>query len=128
MTENAISKIIVQSAIKIHTRLGPGLLESVYEKILAHELTSRGLEVEQQKYIPIIYDELIIEAAFRADIIVNDKVILEIKSVKELEPVHYKQLLTYLRLTDRKLGLLLNFNTELMRDGIRRVVNGLEDG
>jgi GxxExxY protein len=125
MTENEISKHIVDAAYKIHTALGPGLFESVYETVMAQELSNRGLKVVRQQPIPVVWENVHLEAGFRADLIVEDKVIIEIKSVETLAPVHRKQLLTYLRLTGRKLGLLINFDTELIKDGIARVVNGL---
>ncbi len=125
MTENEIAKQIVDAAYKIHTTLGPGLFESVYETVMAQELTNRGLKVVRQQAIPVTWENVHLEAGFRADLIVEDKVIIEIKSVENLAPVHRKQLLTYLRLTGKKLGLLINFDTELIKDGIARVVNGL---
>ncbi len=125
MTENETSKIIVDSAFKIHTTLGSGLLESVYEAVLAYELEKRGCKIIRQQAIPVIYETVRLEVGFRADLIVNDKVIIEIKSVEAISPVHLKQLRTYLILSDRKLGLLINFNVELIKDGIRRVVNNL---
>ena len=125
MTENEVSKIIVDCAIEIHKQLGPGLLESVYETVLAYELTERGLYIEKQKAIPITYKGLNFIEAFRADIIVNDSVIIEIKSIEKLSKVHSKQLLTYLRLMKKKLGILLNFGEAVLKDGIHRVVNGL---
>jgi GxxExxY protein len=125
MTENEISKQVVDAAYKIHTTLGPGLFESVYETVMAKELANRGLKVVRQQAIPVVWENVHLEAGFRADLIVEDKVIIEIKSVENLAPVHRKQLLTYLRLTGRKLGLLINFDTELIKDGIARVVNGL---
>ncbi len=125
MTENEISKQIVDAAYKVHTTLGPGLFESVYETVMAQELANRGLKVVRQQAIPVVWENVHLEAGFRADLIVEDKVIIEIKSVESLAPVHRKQLLTYLRLTGRKLGLLINFDTELIKDGIARVVNGL---
>ena len=125
MTENEIATHIVDAAYKIHTTLGPGLLESVYEAVLAYVLMQRGLRVVRQQAIPIVYEGIHMEAGFRADLIVEDKVIIEIKSVETVTPVHKKQLLTYLRLADKRLGLLINFNTELIKDGISRVVNGL---
>ncbi len=129
MSENAIAREIVDSAFRIHTTLGPGLLESVYEAVLSHELVRRGLRVARQQPIPIIYDDLRIEAGFRADLIVEDKIIVEIKSIEAIAPVHRKQLTTYLRLADKRLGLLINFNVALIKDGIVRIVNGLiEDG
>ena len=125
MTENEISKIIVNIVYKIHTKLGPGLLESVYEEILYHELKNFGFIVERQKGIPVIWNETKLELGFRADLIVENKVIIELKSVEEIAPVHYKQLLTYLKITTLKLGLLINFNENLIKDGIRRVANNL---
>jgi len=125
MTENEISKQIVDAAYKVHTTLGPGLFESVYETIMAQELSNRGLKVVRQQAIPVVWENVHLEVGFRADLIVEDKVIIEIKSVEALAPVHKKQLLTYLRLTGKKLGLLINFDTELIKDGIVRVVNGL---
>ena len=125
MTENEIAKIIVDAAFQIHKRLGPGLLESVYEVILAHALKSRGLKVDRQVPVAIIFEGIRFDEGFRADIIVEDKVIVELKSVEKVVPVHKKQLLTYLRLADKRLGLLINFGAELIRDGISRVVNEL---
>jgi GxxExxY protein len=125
MDENELSRIIVDSAYKIHTTLGPGLLESVYENVLAYELKKRGLEVISQQAIPVIYDEVKLELGFRADIIVNRKVVLEVKSAEAIAPVHAKQLRTYLKLMDLKLGLLINFNVNLIKEGITRVVNNL---
>ena len=125
MSENEISRIIVDVAYKIHIKLGPGLLESVYEAIMCHELIKRGLKVERQKPIPVIWDEIYLDIGFRSDIIVEDKVIVELKSVETISKVHSKQLLTYLKITDMKLGLLINFNEALIRDGIFRIVNGL---
>jgi GxxExxY protein len=125
MTENAIATIIVDAAYAIHTRLGPGLLESVYETTLAYELAKRGLEVRKQQAMPVIYEAVRMDIGFRADLVVEGKVIVEIKSIDAIAPVHRKQLLTYLRLTDKRLGLLINFNVELIKDGITRVVNNL---
>lgn len=125
MTENEISKIIVDVCYKIHSTLGAGLFESVYERILVIELKERGLQIERQKTIPVIWEGRKIEKGFKADIIVNKKVIIEIKSVEYVLPVHHKQLLTYLRLTGLKLGLLINFNEPLIKDGITRIVNNL---
>jgi GxxExxY protein len=127
MTENEIAKEIVESAYKIHTTLGPGLLESVYEAVLAYELAKSGLQVERQKPVPVVYEKVRLEEGFRADLIVSDKVIVELKSVEEVAPVHKKQLLTYLRLTDKRLGLLINFGAAKIKDGITRVVNGLAE-
>ena len=125
MTENEIASLIVDAAFKIHKALGPGLLESVYEATLSFELQKRGLAVVQQVGLPVYYEEVKLELGFRVDLIVGDKVVIEIKSVDALAPVHKKQLATYLRLMDLRLGLLLNFNVELMKDGIQRVVNRL---
>ena len=125
MTENELSKIIIDVSYKIHIRLGPGLLESVYEAILYHELTKKGLDVERQKPIPVIWDGIHLDIGFRSDLIVDQKVIIEIKSDETISNVHLKQLLTYIRVTDLKLGLLINFNEALIKNGIKRVVNGL---
>ncbi|MEW6006168.1 MAG: GxxExxY protein [Stygiobacter sp.] len=127
MTENEIAKIIVDCAFKIHNKLGPGLLESVYKKILSYELINRGLNVQEEVGIKIKYDEQTFEEGFRADLIVENKVIIELKSIDALAPVHFKQLLTYLRLTNKHLGLLINFNEALIKDGIHRIVNNLEE-
>lgn len=127
VTHNSIAREIVGAAYRIHVALGPGLLESVYQHILAADLVQRGLQVDLQRPIPILYRGLEFEIGFRADMIVEDKVIVEIKSVEAIHPVHKKQLLTYLRLTDRRLGLLINFNVNLIKDGISRVVNGLNE-
>jgi GxxExxY protein len=125
MHENEISYLIRGAAFKVHTALGPGLLESVYEAALSHELRKIDLKVKNQVGIPFIYDELKFEIGFRLDILVNDQVIIEIKSVESLQDVHHKQLLTYMKLTDKKLGLLINFNTGSIKDGIVRIVNNL---
>ena len=125
MTENEIAKIIVDAAFQIHKRLGPGLLESVYEVVLAHVLQRRGLKVDRQVPVAIVFENIRFDEGFRADLIVEDKVIIELKSVENIVPVHKKQLLTYLRLADKRLGLLINFGSELIRDGISRVVNNL---
>ena len=127
MNENAIAKQIVDAAFHIHTTLGPGLLESVYQAVLAYELSQRGLGIVSQQPIPVVYGTIQIDTGFRADLIVEDLVIVEIKSVEVVAPVHKKQILTYLRLADKRLGLLINFNAALIRDGITRIVNGLEE-
>jgi len=127
MTENAIAKEVVDAAFRIHTTLGPGLLESVYETVLAYELDRKGLRIVRQQPIPVVYESVRIDAGFRADLIVEDKVIVEVKSIELLAPVHKKQLLTYLRLADKRLGLLINFQVALIKDGITRIVNGLEE-
>ena len=125
MTENEIAKELVNIFYKVHTRLGPGLLESVYEVAICYELEKSGLKYERQKGILVWYEEVKMELGFRADIIVEQKVIIEIKSVETMAPVFFKTLLTYLRLTDIKLGLLVNFNVPLIKNGITRVANGL---
>jgi GxxExxY protein len=125
MTENELAKIIVDTAYKIHVALGPGLLESVYLAVMIYELKKRGLKLESEKDIPVIYENIKLDIGFRADLIVEEKVIVELKSVENVLPVHQKQLLTYLRLTSLKLGLLINFNTPLIKNGIQRIVNGL---
>jgi GxxExxY protein len=127
MTENEISKVVVDAAIQVHRTLGVGLYESVYETVLAHELKKRGLCVERQVPIAIEYDGIRFNEGFRADMIVEGKVVLELKSVEMLTPSHRKQIQTYLRLTGLKLGFLLNFSAALMKDGIVRAVNGLEE-
>ena len=127
MTENEISKVVVDAALKVHKALGPGLLESVYEIVLAHELRNRGLDVQRQLSVPIRYENIHFDEGFRADLVIEQKVIVEIKSVEMAQRVHKKQVLTYLRLADMRLGLLINFGTELIRDGITRLVNGLEE-
>ena len=125
MTENEIARVVVDSCYVIHSTLGPGLLESVYEKILLYELRERGCFVEHQARLPVIWKNVFIDNGFRADLVVEKKVILELKSVESIAPVHYKQLLTYLRLSDARLGLLINFGEQFIKDGIRRVVNNL---
>ena len=120
-----MSKIIVNTCYNIHVELGPELLESVYEEILYYELINQGLKVERQKAIPVFWKGKKMAIGFRADLIVENKVVLELKSVEIIAPVHPKQLLTYLRLTDLKLGLLINFNEKLIKDGITRTVNNL---
>jgi len=125
MTENEISGIIVNTSFRIHSELGPGLLESVYEEILAYELTKKGLTIEVQKPIIVNWDNRKMSVGFKADIIVENKVIIELKSVKEIDDRNKKQLLTYLKITGLKLGLLINFNEALLKDGIIRIANGL---
>ncbi len=127
MTENDISGNIIDVAYRAHSALGPGLLESVYETVLAIELVKRGLAVVQQQPIPVVYEGTVIPIGFRADLVVEDRVIVEIKSTTEIAVVHKKQLLTYLRLSNKRLGLLINFNVALIRDGIIRIANGLEE-
>jgi GxxExxY protein len=125
MTEDEIGRQVVDVAVKVHRRVGPGLLEMVYEVILAHELRRRGLQVERQVPIQVTYERLRFDEGFRVDLMVEDKVIIELKSVERLNSAHKKQLLTYLRLADKRLGYLLNFSAALMRDGIVRTVNRL---
>ena len=127
MTENEIATQIVDAAFKVHTVLGPGLLESVYQQIMIYELRKRGCDVLFEQAIPVIYDEVRLDVGFRADLIVNGLVIIELKSVETVAPVHKKQLLTFLRLANKRLGLLINFNVELIKNGISRVVNGLKE-
>jgi GxxExxY protein len=124
MNENELGTIIVDEAVRIHKALGPGLLEIVYEAVLARRLEKRGLIVERQKPVSIEFEGEHFDEGFRADLIVNGLVIIELKSVEKVSPVHKKQLLTYLRLTDLKVGYLLNFGDVLMKDGIRRIING----
>jgi len=125
MTENDLSKIIVDTCYQIHVALGPGLFESVYEEILYYELIQKGLSVSRQQAIPLIWKGIRMDQGFRSDLIVEDRVLIEIKSVGAIAPVHLKQVLTYLKLTGLKLGLLINFNEALIKDGITRVVNNL---
>lgn len=125
MTENELSRIVVNVAYLIHIKLGPGLLESVYEEIMHYELQRQNLWVERQKVIPVIWDNIKMDIGFRADLILENKVIIELKSVETIAPVHPKQLLTYLRITGKRLGLLINFNEPLIKNGISRIVNNL---
>ncbi len=125
MNENEIAKEVVDAAYKIHTRFGPGLLESAYQVVLKYELEKRGLRVEAEKVIPLVYDGVHLGDGFRADLIVENKVIVELKSVENIHPVHKKQLFTYLVVADKRLGLLINFGASLIKDGICRVVNNL---
>ena len=127
MNENEIGDIVIKTAIEIHRELGPGLLEKVYEVILAHELVQQGLSAQRQVSIPIEYQGIHFDEGFRADILIERKVILEIKSVKLMSDVHKKQLLTYLKLSGIKLGYLLNFGDSLLKRGIKRIVNNLEE-
>lgn len=127
MKENDISYIIRGIAFNIHKKLGPGLFESVYEEILYYELKKAGLKVERQKDVPVIWDNLKMDKGFRADLIVEDKVIIEIKSIERLAKVHYKQLATYVKLTGLKLGLLINFFEDNISEGIKRYINGKLD-
>lgn len=125
MIENDLSQIVIGCAIKVHTTLGPGLLESAYEECLYYELIKEGLKVEKQKALPLIYEEIKLEVGYRLDLIVEDRVIIEIKACEGLNDVHLAQVLTYLKLSNVKLGLLINFNVARVKDGIKRVVNNL---
>ena len=125
MTENEIAKEIVDAAYKIHVQTGPGLLESAYEAMLVYELRKRGLKVSHQVSLPVIYEQVQLDIGYRVDLIVEEKVFIELKSVEKVIPVHKKQLLTYLRLADKRLGLLINFGAARIKDGISRVVNRL---
>lgn len=125
MTENELSKIVVNLCIKIHKALGPGLLESVYEKVLCYELAKAGIKFQRQKKIGVQYEELWMDFGFRADIVVAEKLLVELKSAESVSRVHEKILLTYLRMSRMKLGLLINFRAELLKDGIKRMVNNL---
>lgn len=125
MEENELSNIIIGCAIQVHTALGPGLLESTYEECLYYELIQHGLKVEKQKALPIVYKDIKLEAGYRIDLIIENKVIIELKSVESLNDVHIAQVLTYLKLSNCKLGLLINFNVKLLKSGIKRLVNNL---
>jgi GxxExxY protein len=125
MTENELAREVVDCCFHIHRTLGPRLFESVYEEVLAYELTKRGLDIQRQVEVPVQWDDILLGTGFRADIVVESKIIVELKSVERVLPVHQKQLLTYLRLTEMKLGLLINFNESLIKSGIQRIVNGL---
>jgi GxxExxY protein len=125
MNENEISYLVRKCIFNVYNKLGPGLLESVYQSILIYELEENGLDVKSEVLLPIIYDHKHFNLNFRIDILVENKVILELKSVKSLEDIHYKQLYTYLKLSDKKLGLLINFNTTNILDGVKRIVNNL---
>ncbi len=126
MTENELTTIAISIAYNIHTELGPGLFESVYENIMEFELiNSHGLSVQRQTALPVIWKDQKLDLGFRTDLIIENKLIIEIKSIESVAPVHYKQVLTYLRLTNLKLGLLINFNEELLKTGIRRIANRL---
>ncbi len=127
LTENEIGRIVVDRALVVHQRLGPGLLESTYEACLCYEPHKAGLHVESQKALPVVYDQVKLDCGYRIDVIVNGTVIIEIKSVEVLNDVHLAQVLTYLKLSGCKLGYLINFNVKMIKDGIRRVVNHLEE-
>lgn len=125
MHENELSKLIIGQAIRVHRELGPGLLESAYQECLYHALTQEGLRVEKQKPMPLVYEDVKLECGYRIDLLVENKIVIEIKSVDALNDIHLAQTLTYLKLGDYKLGLLINFNVIYLKDGIRRVVNRL---
>lgn len=125
MTENEISKIVFEAGLKVHRNLGPGLLESAYEECLFYELNKLGLRVEKQKALPLVYEEVKLDIGYRIDLLVEGKLIIEVKSVDELHDIHLAQILTYLKLSNCKLGLLINFNTLLFKDGVKRVINGI---
>ena len=124
MTENEIASIVFESALKVHKRLGPGLLKSAYEECMFYELKKTNLKVEKQKALPLIYDEVRLDIGYRLDLIIEDKFIVEIKAVESLNDIHLAQILTYLRLSDCKLGMLINFNVTLLKNGVKRVING----
>lgn len=126
MNENELAKIVVNTAFKIHNQYGPGLFESVYEELMYYELGKQGLNIKRQIPIPLVHELIKLEAGFRADLIVEDKLLIEIKSIECIAPVHYKQVTTYLKLANIKLGLLINFNVALIKDGIQRIVNNLK--
>jgi GxxExxY protein len=125
MTENELSKVVFDAALKVHKSLGPGLLESAYEECLTYELHKTGLRVEKQKPLPLIYEEVHMEVGYRVDILLENKLVIEVKSVDVLNDVHLAQTLTYLKLSNCKLGMLINFNVTRIKDGIKRVVNNL---
>lgn len=127
MTENEISYKIIGCALSLHKALGPGLLESVYEATLCYDLKEAGLEVSAQVPVPLMYKEVRQDVGFRLDLLVENKVIIEIKSVENLAPVHFAQTLTYLKITEGKLALLINFNVKVLKDGIHRIVNKLDE-
>jgi len=124
---NRITEKIIGAAIEVHRALGPGLLESAYEACLVFELIERGLEVEQQKPLPVVYRDVKLDCAYRLDLLVEEKVIVEIKAVDRLAPIHQAQMLSYLKLSGCKVGLLINFNVKMLKDGVRRIVNDFPD-
>ncbi len=124
MTENEIATLVFNAALKVHKELGPGLLESAYEECLYYEIKKSGLKVEKQKALPLIYEEVKMDIGYRIDLIIENKFIIEIKSVESLNDVHLAQILTYLKLSNCKLGMLINFNVSLIKNGIKRVING----
>lgn len=128
MLENEITERIIHAAIKVHRTVGPGLLESVYESCLYSEIFNGGLHIERQKPVPVVYKDVKLECGFRADLIIERKVVVEVKSVESLNEVHFMQILTHLRLLDLRVGLLLNFNVVRLKEGLRRVVNNFQEG
>ena len=124
---NAVTEGVIGAAIEVHRALGPGLLESAYEACLAFELTERGLSIERQKPMPVLYRDVELDCGYRVDLLVEGAVIVEVKSVAELAPIHQAQLLSYLRLSSRNVGLLINFNVETLKDGVKRLVNNFPD-
>lgn len=124
MTENELSKIVFDDGLKVHKSLGPGLLESAYEECLFYELSKRGLSIEKQKGLPLIYEDVKLDVGYRIDLLIENKIIVELKSVDSINDIHVAQVLTYLKLSKCKLGLLINFNTLLFKDGVRRLING----
>jgi len=124
MTENELAKTVFEAGMKVHSKLGPGLLESAYEECLFYELQKNGLFVEKQKALPLIYEDIKLDAGYRIDLLVEKKLVIEIKSVEALNDLHFAQILTYLKLSGCKLGLLINFNTVLFKNGVKRVING----
>lgn len=127
MNENELSYLVIGLALELHKNVGPGLLESAYENALAFDLRKSGLDVKQQVPMPFVYKEIKMEVGYRIDLVVENKLLIEVKSIDSLAPVHFSQLLTYLRLSDKKLGLLINFNCKYLKDGIHRIVNNLEE-
>jgi GxxExxY protein len=125
LSENDIAKIVFEAALKVHRKTGPGLLESAYQECLFYELDKAGLFVEKQKMLPLIYEDIKLDAGYRIDLMINNKVVIELKSVEVIAPVHIAQVITYLRLSGAKLGILINFNVALLKDGFKRIVNGL---
>lgn len=126
MNENEIAKVVVDAAFKIHSKVGPGLLESAYQAFLVHELTKRGISVESETPMPAQFDGIKVDIGYRADLLVEKLVLVELKSVEKVMDIHKKQLLTYLKISDLRLGLLINFNVPLIKDGITRIANGLK--
>ncbi len=127
LNENELSSLIIGAAIKVHTALGPGLFEKAYQECLCYELQKLGLKVEKEKQMPLVYEDVILESGYRMDLLVNERVVIEIKSIEQLHKVHLAQILTYLRLGNYKLGLVINFNVNLLKNGVKRVINGRLD-